>query len=164
MRNLFIFLALLFPVVLLACGGGSASFAGNQVDDSSDTITSVSKASSAAQEASFDIRDGGSRLPTSALETVQRKVISSAFVAIEIDGVPEATAQVRVIAESLGGFVEQLSSSGEPQNQRATMTVRVPQDQFFQTLEQIEALGTVQSRNIGSEDVSEPIHRPGSAS
>ena len=168
MRNLFIFLTLLFPVVLLACGSGSASLVGNQRDDSSATIMSVyedaeelamdaaaATASSAAPDGSFDIRVVGSRLPTSALETAQRKVISSAFVAIEIDGVPEATAQVRVIAESLGGFVEQLSSSGEPQNQHATMTVRVPQDQFSQALEQIEALGTVQSRNIGSEDVSE---------
>ena len=116
---------------------------------------SVAPMAAAAPEASFDIRGDGSRLPTSALETAQRKVISSAFIAIEIEGVPEATAQVRVIAESLGGFVEQLSSSGEPQHQRATMTIRVPQDQFFPALEQIEALGTVQSRNIGSEDVSE---------
>ena len=35
------------------------------------------------------------------------------------------------------------------------MTIRVPQDQFFTALERIEALGEVQSKNVGSEDVSE---------
>ena len=103
----------------------------------------------------MDASDGSSRRTSGALETTQRKVISSAFISIELEGVSEGTAQVRVIAESLGGFVEQLSSSSEPQHQRATITIRVPQDQFFPAMERIEALGTVQSRDIGSEDVSE---------
>ena len=84
--------------------------------------------------ASFEVGQEGSRLPTSALETAQRKVISSAFITIELEGVPEATTQVRVIAESLGGFVEQLSSSGDSQRQRATMTIRVPPRPIFSGL------------------------------
>jgi hypothetical protein len=163
MRRLIAFLAILIPVVILACGGGTASVAKGQTEDSSLNVQNESMellamgapAPTAAPVAAFDVSREGSRLPTSALETAQRKVISSAFITIELEGVPEATAQVRVIAESLGGFVEQLSSSGEPQHQRATMTIRVPQDQFLRALERIEALGTVESRNIGSEDVTE---------
>ena len=166
MRRLLAFLAILIPLVLLACGGGTAEAVKNQAADSSAGIMNFSEglqASGAAAPpaveavpmASFGIERDGSRLPTSALETAQRKVISSAFITIELEGVPEATAQVRVIAESLGGFVEQLSSSGGPERQRATMTIRVPQEQFTQALERIEALGTVQSREIGSEDVLE---------
>ena len=63
--------------------------------------------------------------------------------------------QIRTIAEGMGGFVEQLSSSGTAGRQQASMTIRVPQDQFFTALERIEALGEVQSKNVGSEDVSE---------
>jgi hypothetical protein len=66
-----------------------------------------------------------------------------------------AVNEVRAIAESLGGFVEQLSSSGGSERQQAHMTIRVPQNQFFTALERIEALGEVQNRNLGSEDVSE---------
>ncbi|MDP6550126.1 MAG: DUF4349 domain-containing protein [Dehalococcoidia bacterium] len=62
---------------------------------------------------------------------------------------------MRAIAENLGGFVEHLDSSGGPERQRASMTVRVPQDQFDPALVRIEALGEVQSRNEGAEDVSE---------
>lgn len=89
------------------------------------------------------------------LEISQRKVISAASVSIEVEVVEAAVTEVRVIAESLGGFVEQLSSSGEPDRQQAHVTVRVPQAQFFTALERIDALGEVQSRTVGSEDVSE---------
>ena len=176
MCRLLVFFAILIPAVLLACGGGTATGGKNLSGDSSlnvqnDSMELMITATSAATPApmafaqgpraeagpvaAFGLGDGGSPRTTSALEIAQRKVISSAFITIELEGVPEATTQVRVIAESLGGFVEQLSSSGGSQRQRATMTIRVPQDQFSRALERIEALGTVQSRDIGSEDVSE---------
>ena len=91
----------------------------------------------------------------SSLEVTQRKIISNASIAVEVEVVQTAITEVRTIAESLGGFVEHLSSSGSPEHQRATMTIRVPQDQFFSALERIETLGEVQSQSVGSEDVSE---------
>ena len=91
----------------------------------------------------------------SSLEVTQRKIISNASIAVEVEVVQTAITEVRTIAESLGGFVEHLSSSGSPEHQRATMTIRVPQDQFLSALERIETLGEVQSQSVGSEDVSE---------
>jgi hypothetical protein len=93
--------------------------------------------------------------PPSQIETAQRRVISSASISIQVEAVQEAVNQVRTIAESLGGFVEQLSSSGGANHQQAFLTIRVPQDQFFPAMERLEGLGEVQSRNVGSEDVSE---------
>ena len=89
------------------------------------------------------------------LQTVGRKVISIARVSIEVEAVEPSVAQVRAIAESVGGFVEQLSSSGGLENPRAELTVRVPQPQFDPALERIEGLGDVESRDLGSEDVTE---------
>ena len=178
MARLFLFLALFIPVVLLACGGGTASVATEQAAEDSSAIMNGSDGSFALkapepaafamaeeevgaammlgiEDAALEMREAGSPLATGTLETVQRKVISSAFIVIELEAVPEAASQVGVIAESLGGFVEQLSSSGDSEFQRATINIRVPQDQFFPALERIEALGTVLSRDIGSEDVSE---------
>lgn len=91
----------------------------------------------------------------SQIETAQRKVISTASISIQVDTVPDAVNQVRTIAESLGGFVEQLSSYGGSNQQQASLTIRVPQDQFFPALERLEGLGEVQNRNVGSQDVSE---------
>ena len=98
-------------------------------------------------------RSGGSS-PQS-LETAQRKVISTALVTLEVEVVQAAINEVRAIAESLGGFVEHLTSSGDSDRQQATVTIRVPQNQFFLGMERIEALGKVRNRNVGSEDVSE---------
>ena len=90
----------------------------------------------------------------SPLDTIQRQVISMASLSIEVTAVQAATSQVRAIAEGLGGFVEQLSSSGDAKNQQANITLRVPQSQFFTAMERLEVLGEVQSSNLGSEDVS----------
>ena len=95
------------------------------------------------------------RSSVGALESAQRQVISTASLSVEVEEVQGAVAQVRVIAESLGGFVEQLSSSGSAEHQRATMTIRVPQDQFFTALERIQSLGELLNENVGSEDVTE---------
>ena len=89
------------------------------------------------------------------LEAAERKVISTAFMAIEVALVDAATTQVRDISENLGGFLENLNSSGVDEGQQANMTVRVPQAQFSSAVEQIESVGKVQSKNLGSEDVSE---------
>jgi hypothetical protein len=89
------------------------------------------------------------------LDTAQRQTISQASVSIEVEEVPSAVAQVQAIVESFGGFVAQLSSSGGPERQQSTMTVRVPQSDFFAALESIRSLGKVRSENVGSEDVTE---------
>ena len=78
-----------------------------------------------------------------------------ASVSIEVAVVEVAIREVRVVAEGLGGFVEQLSASGDPGRQQANMTIRVPEAQFFTALERMETLGEVRSQTLGSEDVSD---------
>ena len=91
----------------------------------------------------------------SILQLAQRRVISTASISIEVEKVPVASAEVRAIAESLGGFVEQLSSSGRADSQQANITIRVPQGRFSTAIERLMALGEVQNQSQGSEDVSE---------
>ena len=149
---------------LVACGGGTEVLeSGETATDLS--VTSQSK-SGAVDEAgvfrapaapSFAAADAGDgrTAPGLALQTIQRKVISSVTVSIKVNVVEEAVDQIRTIAEGMGGIVEKLSSSGAAGRQQASMTIRVPQDQFFTALQRIEALGEVQSKNLSSEDVSE---------
>lgn len=88
-------------------------------------------------------------------QAIDRKIIATATLTVEADSVERATAMAQAIAENLGGFVSQLSSSGGAQSPRADLTLRVPQPQFFPALARIEALGEVQSRSLGREDVTE---------
>ena len=89
------------------------------------------------------------------LQAVERKVISTATLSLEVEDVQTAINETRAIAESVGGFVEHLTSSGGPARKRATVTVRVPQAEFSPALARIESLGSVQSATQGAEDVSE---------
>ena len=91
----------------------------------------------------------------STLQLAQRQVISTASISIEVEEVQVASAAVKGIAEGLGGFVEQLSSSGRASSQQANITIRVPQGRFSTAVERLMALGEVENQNQGSEDVSE---------
>ena len=170
-------------MLLVACGGGSDEILeGEQVPKSRATATpfpaaaptpAAAPAVASAQRvpADQDMRNSARiefgmeppvpkisgalpQMPGN-LEISQRKVISVASVSIEVEAVETAITEVRVTAEGLGGFVEQLSSSGEPERAQAHVTIRIPQAQFFPALERIEALGNVRDRMVGSEDVSE---------
>ena len=92
---------------------------------------------------------------TTSLQVAERQIISSASLSMQVEQVQSAVNDVRAIAEGLGGFVGQLSFSGSEEYQQATMTIRVPQGQFFSALDRIKTLGKVHNENLGSEDVTE---------
>ena len=94
-------------------------------------------------------------LDTTSLQIAERQIISTASLSMQVEMVQNAVNEVRAIAESLGGFVGQLSFSGSQDHQQATMTIRVPQGQFFTALDQIKTLGEVRNENLGSQDVTE---------
>ena len=106
-----------------------------------------------AEETAFQTSSVASPIVSGTLG--QRQVISQGSMSVEVPDVPTAAARVRAIAEGAGGFVEQLSSFGVGEAQESTLTVRVPQAEFFSVFEQIKALGEVQNENAGSEDVTE---------
>lgn len=83
-----------------------------------------------------------------------REVASAGSLSIEVASVRVAMAELRGIAESLGGFVEQLTTSGGPEPRQGAATIRVPGDSFFTAVELIQALGEVQSERLGQEDVT----------
>ncbi len=89
------------------------------------------------------------------VEIADRQIISQASLSVEVEDVAGAVAQVRTIAETRGGFISQLATTGTPGRQRSDLVVRVPQGEFFDTLESIKRLGKVWSENAGSEDVTE---------
>ena len=178
MSKTLLILALLLSVILIGCGSftsapaseiesrefgiqsieqaeegfsPAAPAAAPQMDE---FISSQSKAFAQATPAPAAAAPGAVGGDTS-LQLAQRMVISTASISIEVEEVQVASAEVRGIAESLGGFVEQLSSSGRNSSQQANITIRVPQGRFSTAVERLMGLGEVQSQNQGSEDVSE---------
>ena len=163
MRKLFFAVPVTLALLLAACGGGGEAVDTRAPAAPDPTVAPAQGVSGprvlpGSRGASAAIDQAGSTASlalSEALQIAERKVITTGSIALEVEDVESAITDVLAIAEGLGGFVEQLSSSGEGDRQRATMTIRVPQDQFFSALERIEPLGKVLSRNLGSEDVSE---------
>ena len=110
--------------------------------------------------ASAPSKEGGSQLGAIFVTTqiqganADRRIISTGSTTLSVDDVEAAISQVRVIAESLGGFVGMLNSSGSDEQRQAQIVIRVPGPQFFAALDRIEALGEVRQRNVGTEDVT----------
>jgi hypothetical protein len=92
-----------------------------------------------------------------ALETSGRAIISTSSLAIEVDSVPSAIDQLRTIANSAGGFIETLSTTGGADPDRGNATVRVPGSAFLTTLQRVKELGTVIGESVGSNDVTEQV-------
>jgi hypothetical protein len=92
-----------------------------------------------------------------ALETSGRSIISNSSLAIEIDNVPGAIDQLRVIANSAGGFIETLSTTGGADPDRGNATIRVPGSAFLATLQRVKEIGTVVGETVGSDDVTEQV-------
>ncbi len=81
--------------------------------------------------------------------------LSLAQLSMGVDSVPGAATQVQAIATSLGGFVERLSGVAGGNEPWYEVVVKVPQGDFAVALARIEALGDVQFRSLGSEDVTD---------
>ncbi len=92
-----------------------------------------------------------------ALETSGRAIISTSSLAIEVDSVPSAIDQLRTIANSAGGFIETLSTTGGADPDRGNATVRVPGSAFLTTLQRVKELGTVIGESVASDDVTEQV-------
>ena len=108
-----------------------------------------------ADRQSFDASAGNSAGGDAALQITERQVIRTAFVIIRSDDVSAAATTIRTLAETAGGFVQQLSISGEEGFEQASLTVRIPREQFFDTLDRIAALGEVLSQDISTQDVTD---------
>jgi hypothetical protein len=84
-----------------------------------------------------------------------KQVISQASISLEVSNVSTAITQVETLAQNLGGSVDNMSSSGAQNQQQANVTIRVPANQFLTALNQLQSMGTVESQNINSQDVTQ---------
>ena len=142
-------------------GALEGAFASPQMPAATAAPSAASAKTAAVEAPAQPSPTGGNGSPagegSSQLALGQRQVISTAVISVQVDDVPSATARVRGIAESLGGFVQRMSSSGDRTDQNATAVIRVPQEQFFPALEGVEALGKMLAQDVGQEDVSEQL-------
>ena len=84
----------------------------------------------------------------------ERQVISQASLTVEVEDVGTAITELRAFVESVGGFIEHVSTTDGPQPGRGSATIRVPAEQFNHTIDRIEAFGEVLGQSLGQIDVT----------
>jgi len=89
------------------------------------------------------------------LEVVGRKIIYDGWLSLEVSDVDVAADQIKSIAEEMGGYISQTSISKGDSVKTGSVTLRVPQADFYTVIERVELLGSLKNKNIGSEDVTE---------
>lgn len=87
----------------------------------------------------------------------ERMVIKSAVLAVRVRDVPAAFARAVQLAEAGGGYV-QVSAQSEEGGARADLTIRVPPQGFLPLMASLGALGTVTTRTISGEDVTQEYY------
>ena len=92
---------------------------------------------------------------TGITDTLDRKIISTASLAIEVKSVQAAFDDVAKMVQANQGFISSSSTYDSGGRKNGQMTVRVPQKNFYSSIEQVETLGTVKSKQISGQDVTE---------
>jgi hypothetical protein len=84
-----------------------------------------------------------------------RRVIRTGHIGLEVEKFDNVSRRLLAIAEGAGGFVADSSYADEGGVPRGSFVLRVPASRFGDVMRQVEGLGTVQSRQVSGQDVTE---------
>ena len=87
----------------------------------------------------------------------ERMVIKSATLQVRVKNVSSAFSRAIQLAETSGGYI-QASTESQEEGERADVTIRVPPHGFLPLITSLEALGTVDSKGISGEDVTQEYY------
>lgn len=94
-----------------------------------------------------------------ATSSVVRQVAREAYVSLRVDDVNEAAASIRTLATQSGGWItwEEIYDQSSDTRAYSTITMTVPSSKLEPTLEALAGFGTIESRSIRSNDVTEEV-------
>lgn len=87
--------------------------------------------------------------------TAERLVIYTANMAVEVVSVDTAFDKIKNIATNYDGYIEDSSIYRTDKVKSGYVTIKVPKDKFYNAISDIEAIGTIDSKNVGGNDVTE---------
>jgi hypothetical protein len=143
---------LVLALVLAACGGAAATSAPQMAAEApaqpAGGATALEQAPLAGQSNSQDVQ--------ASQQAVQRLVIKTADISLQVENVRDAETAVRDAAGRLGGYVVKVETSGADENMTARITFRVPAERFDEALSGVQGLAKkVLGRTVSGDDVTE---------
>ncbi len=141
-RRLMAVAGLVTAGILLAGCGGSGS---------SDAMGDGAMSADMAMTAEMPMAEGA---PMDTKTVADRSVIRTAWLWLRVDAVDTAVAEVRALTASAKGVIVSETVAGTEGNASATLTVQVPADGLDSFLEDVSALGSVDSLEVTASDVT----------
>jgi hypothetical protein len=139
---------------LLAVLAGCSS-SGNGSKTASGTARAAAAPNAAAQDAMSSRQDKGAAPAALPMQVAgDRAIVYNGTMTVRVPDVDTAAAQLAGFATGSGGYVSGDQRSSDANRSSATLTVRVPVDRFYGTVNQIGGLGKEQNRQISAEDVT----------
>src|SRR6266508_875499 len=149
---------LALSLALVACGGGSAASAPIGDNRAAMEAAPAAPAQSASGGATaLDQGNAPANAPApGAQQDLQRLVIKTADLSLQVDSARDAEAALRTLVGQLGGYVVKVETSGTDESMSSHVIFRVPADRFDQALSGVQGLAKkVLARTIGGDDVTE---------
>ena len=139
----------LFSIFLLILASGCLGEQNSAIQD--DYVSSYDYAAPSESE----MAKGDTASSPGAVDILDRKIISTASLTMEVENTESAFKEITQIVQTSGGFISSSSIYEVSGRNNGEITVKVPQRNFHSSIEQIEALGTVKSKQISGQDVTE---------
>jgi hypothetical protein len=86
---------------------------------------------------------------------LDRQIIRTAIVTVNVDAVSQKFEEVSNVALGAGGFVSSSTFGNTGESQSASITIRVPADQYDATLRKLRGMGEVKEESSNANDVTE---------
>ena len=151
---------LALSLVLVACGGSMAASAPAAAPTAAPAMEAAPAAPGATSGGAATALDQGNAAAepqaAGAQQDVQRLVIKTADLSLQVDNARDAEASLRTLVGQLGGFVVKVETSGTDEYMTSHVIFRVPAERFDQALNGVQGLAKkVLSRTLGGDDVTE---------
>lgn len=85
---------------------------------------------------------------------MERKLIKNGYIQLEVSSLQEAESSIKNWCSSFGGYIE----SNNQNERNGSMSVRIPSSNFEAAMDSAGNLGSVKSKNVSSQDVSESFY------
>ena len=171
MKKIFVFLSIFVCFLIFSCG--NVTKPGIEMDSASgNRIMMKSVAKMAVTNSSADFSEAGveeswtgkgfspegpgnsSVTEQSSSQVVERKLIKRGNVNIEVQNLKNAQESVEKWCKDFGGYIESFSEN----TNSANFNLRIPSVKFDEALNSVGEFGTVKSKNISTQDVSEQFY------
>lgn len=151
-------IALLAALALAGCSGGDDS-SSDSAGGSSDEAAADAAPEAAPPAAPEDGEAGAAPAEGGVIATIAnavegRSIIYTIELSIDTEDVVDAANRATAVATTAGGFVASEQVDGD---RMAVLTLKIPSDGHQQAVSELETLGDVNSRDRGTEDVTQEV-------